>query len=425
MGRAGEIMPLLRHSEDPRLQSFIVNWLSPLGADSRTIAAELERLLATGRPTPAEGQQLMDAILFHPETSMRRAMILALGTFGTEGLSPGEREPLIGKLLDLYNSDPDAGIHGAVAWTLRQWKRQQALKERDAALLKVKDWGHRRWYVNSQGQTFAVIEGPVAFRMGSPPTEPERYASEILHRRIIPHRFAIAAHEVTIQEYRAFVTHTPGGRHANPEQFSSDLDGPRNDVNWYQAAAYCNWLSRKEKLPECYEPNEQGEYGEGMRIKADALKLPGYRLPTDAEWEYACRAGAATSGYYGHSIDLLYAYAQYQNNSKERAWTCGSLLPNDLGLSDMLGNVWEWGQDRDLPYGTSGDSFIDDKINNIEYINDRDLRLRWGGSYTNLPMNVRSAGRSRIAPSNRSVHNGFRTCRTYYPSKEDSQAGAH
>ena len=51
----------------------------------------------------------MDAILFHPETSMRRALILALGTYGTEGLSPGEREPLIGKLLDLYRNDPDAG----------------------------------------------------------------------------------------------------------------------------------------------------------------------------------------------------------------------------------------------------------------------------------------------------------------------------
>ena len=72
----------------------------------------------------------MDAILFHPETSMRRALILALGTYGTEGLSPGEREPLTGKLLDLYRNDPDAGIHGAAEWTLRQWGQQEKLKER-------------------------------------------------------------------------------------------------------------------------------------------------------------------------------------------------------------------------------------------------------------------------------------------------------
>ena len=61
----------------------------------------------------------MDDILFHPETSIRRALILALGTYGTERLSPGEREPLIGKLLGLYRNDPDAGIHGAAEWTLR------------------------------------------------------------------------------------------------------------------------------------------------------------------------------------------------------------------------------------------------------------------------------------------------------------------
>ena len=119
---------------------------------------------------------MMDAILFHPETSQRRALILALGTYGTEGLSPGEREPLTGKLLDLYRNDPDAGIHGAAEWTLRQWKQQEKLKELDAELMKLKDRGERRWFVNSQGQTFAVIEGPVEFRMGSPPTEPERNA---------------------------------------------------------------------------------------------------------------------------------------------------------------------------------------------------------------------------------------------------------
>ena len=121
MGKAAEVMPLLRHSTDPRLRSFIVNWLSPLGADPGTIAAELDRLPATAKPTPAQGQQLMDAVLFHPQTSQRRALILALGTYGTDGLSSGEREPLTAKFLELYRNDPDSGIHGAAAWTLRQW----------------------------------------------------------------------------------------------------------------------------------------------------------------------------------------------------------------------------------------------------------------------------------------------------------------
>ena len=117
---------------------------------------------------------------------------------------------------------------------------------------------------------------------------------------------------------------------------------------WYIAADYCNWLSEQEGLPKdqwCYLPAEGGAYDEGMTIPADVLERTGYRLPTEAEWEYACRSGTVTSRYYGHSIDLLDAYARYQANSKEHAWPCGSLLPNDLGLFDMLGNVFEWVQD--------------------------------------------------------------------------------
>ena len=95
---------------------------------------------------------MMDAILFHPQTSMRRALILSLGQYSQEGLSPDERETLIARLRDLYKTDPDAGIHGATEWTLRQWGQQESLKELEAELMKVKDWGDRRWYLNGQGQ---------------------------------------------------------------------------------------------------------------------------------------------------------------------------------------------------------------------------------------------------------------------------------
>ena len=94
MGRVGEVVALLRHGADPRLRSFIVNWLNPLGGDPRPLAAELDRIVPVAKPTPAQGQSFIDAVLFQPETSMRRALILALGTYATEGLSPGERGPL-------------------------------------------------------------------------------------------------------------------------------------------------------------------------------------------------------------------------------------------------------------------------------------------------------------------------------------------
>jgi eukaryotic-like serine/threonine-protein kinase len=149
----------------------------------------------------------MDTILFHPETSQRRALILALGTYGPDGLSPGEREPLAVKLLAVYRDDPDAGVHGAAAWTLRQWGLKDKLVALDAELGKLKDPGGRRWYVNGQGQTFAVIAGPVEFRMGSPPDEPERAGGNDYspRRMAIPRRYAIAATEITIPQFQKFL----------------------------------------------------------------------------------------------------------------------------------------------------------------------------------------------------------------------------
>jgi formylglycine-generating enzyme required for sulfatase activity len=413
MGKAAEMMPLLCHTADPRVRSFIVNWLNPLGADPKTLAVLLNRLRPTAKPTPADVQQFTDAVLFQPELSQRRALILALGTYGTEVLSPGEREPLTAQLIDLYRNDPDSGIHGAAASTLRQWKQQEKLEEMDVQLMKQKDRGDRRWFVNSQGQTFAIIEGPVEFRMGSPPSEPDQY-SEIPHRRVIPRRFAIAAFEVSVEQYQVFVKENPGVGPVQNNRYSPDPKGPMNNVSWCDAAAYCNWLSRQEGLPECYEPNKGGKYAAGMKIKPDALRLSGYRLPTEAEWEYACRAGAGTSRYYGASQDLLGRYAWSYETSRNHAWPCGSLLPNELGLFDMLGNLWEWCQDlyQTRQVDTSGNVYED--INIHIYIDQSEPRVLRGGAYNHPPAGARSSNRGWNAPEDRYSHDGFRPSRTYH-----------
>jgi serine/threonine protein kinase/formylglycine-generating enzyme required for sulfatase activity len=420
MGRAAEIMPLLRHSTDPRLRSFLVNWLSPLGADPRVIAAELQRLPATAKPTPTQGQQFMDAVLFHPEVSERRALILALGTYGTELLSPGEREPLVSRLLDQYQTDPDAGIHGAAEWTLRQWNRGDDLAKADEQLGELKDRGHRRWYVNGQGQAFAIIEGPVEFLMGSPPGEPDREGPiEDRHRRNIPRRFAIAAKEVTVDQFQRFLRENPGYSFDSnlSRKYNPDPGGPRGAVSWYMAVHYCNWLSRKEGLGQeelCYLPKDEKDYEHGVTIPGDVLERRGYRLPTEAEWEYACRAGALTSRYYGDSPGLLGRYARHAANSQDHAWTCGGLLPNDLGLFDSLGNVFEWCQDQAYYYRPGGNGTIIDNGYISSDININNNLLLRGGAFAFPPASVRSADRYWNLPTYRGNNSGFRPTRTYH-----------
>ena len=425
LGKADSVWPLLRHSADPRLRSFIVNWLNPLGADPHAVAAELDRIDPNTRPNPEPGQPAMDAVFFHPETSQRRALILALGTYGTEGLSPGEREPLAAKLLAVYRDDPDAGVHGAAAWTLRQWGLKDKLVALDAELARLREPGGRRWYVNGQGQTFAVIAGPVEFRMGSPADEPERVGGNYdqePRRMTIPRRYAIAATEVTISQFQTFLKVSaisiprynlqPGFL----AKFSQDPDGPWVAPDWYTAAHYCNWLSQQEGLPKeqwCYEPAGEGGYAEGMMIPANVLLRTGYRLPTNAEWEYACRSGTITSRYYGASTDLLSLYARWQGNSREHAWACGSLLPNELGLFDMLGNQYEWVNDKEGVSRAGRHGSQCDNINTLESISDKSPRILRGGAFSSRPAVVRSANRLRSAPGVRLTDGGIRPSRTY------------
>jgi formylglycine-generating enzyme required for sulfatase activity len=180
-------------------------------------------------------------------------------------------------------------------------------------------------------------------------------------------------------------------------------------------------LSEQEKVPKdqwCYEPNAQGEYVEGMKVKPNYRSLSGYRLPTDAEWEYACRAGALTAWAHGSDEALLGHYAWYLLNSsstisnqpiyqlgasKQRMHSVGSLKPNALGLFDMHGNAFQWCQD--VP-GEKGNTDIED-VKNIN------LRVLRGGSFNLGARYVRSASRLGSNPVGRGSAFGFRVARTY------------
>ena len=217
---------------------------------------------------------------------------------------------------------------------------------------------------------------------------------------------------MTVEQYQRFLKENPKIAQTEINQYSPEKTGPMDRISWYEAAAYCNWLSRRERLEECYEPNTEGEYAEGMKIVAASLSRPGYRLPTEAEWEYACRGGATTSRHYGGSLELLGKYAWFVQNSREHTWACGQLQPNDLGLFDVLGNVFEWCQDPHGEYAPGEDNGGISNIDKSQLINGIDPRLLRGGSFVYQAALVRSAGRVWSVPSVRNSYYGLRPART-------------
>jgi formylglycine-generating enzyme required for sulfatase activity len=454
MHQAEQAWPVLQHRPDPRVRSYLVHRLGPLGADA---AALVQRLDA------------------EPDITVRRALLLSLGEFGEKDLPPEARPALLPKLQTIYRTAVDPRLHASAEWLLRTWKqeawlqqvndewaedkaqRQRRLQSIEQLITKDKEKAPLQWYVNGQGQTMVVIPGPVEFRMGSPATEAGWNADERPHQRRIGRTFAVAAKPVTVKEFRRFLRDSQleawfaasGQAAALMEKYSPDEEGPIILVDWWRAAAYCNWLSAREGLPPdqwCYETNARRLAHEQVSasvtlvlphhplgaaastsfflmrrqpqvtaLRKGYLRLGGYRLPTEAEWEYACRAGAQTSRYYGETEELLPQYGWYNKNSGERSRPVGLKKPNDLGLFDMHGNVWSWCQEsyRDYPAPNDGEP-IEDKEDNL-MIDPSVSRLLRGGSFNNRAVLVRSALRDRGVPAFRGDLIGFRPARTFTP----------
>jgi serine/threonine protein kinase/formylglycine-generating enzyme required for sulfatase activity len=393
--QAERIWPLFRQGSDPRLRTYLFHRLGSVGVDPETLIRQLE---------------------VEPDVGARRALLLSLGEFADYKLAAKKRQQLATKLLHTYRDDPDPGVHAAVDWLLRRrWGQGAELQKIDRELAG-QPAGPRQWLVNGQGQTLAVVRGPVEFQMGSPAHEPDRQAEETLHRKRIPRSFAIGTKEVTVKQFREFLQANPGIRHdwVSTKKHSPDPDGPMLGLTWFEAAQYCRWLSEQEGIAEeqmCYPPLP--EIKPGMQLPADYLSRTGYRLPTEAEWEYACRAGMATSRHYGAADDLLGHYAWYARNSNDRAGPVGSKKPNEFGLFDVYGNAWEWCQDGDSPYPPDGAGPVIEDREQTKAVTEAERRVLRGGAFVSAAPQARSASRYAFQPGVPLIHAGVRVARTY------------
>ena len=240
-------------------------------------------------------------------------------------------------------------------------------------------------------QTIALAEGvdmtfawipPGTFLMGSPAEEPERWEDETLHEVTLPQGFYLGIHAVTQAQWQAVMGDNPSRFKGRKRQ---DKNRPVENVSWEDCQAFCTKLSESD----------------GKR----------YVLPSEAEWEYACRAGTTTPFHFGETLTTdqanyngNYPYNKgAQGEYRKRTTSVGSFPPNAWGLFDMHGNVWEWCQDVYRPYGESNTK------NTLEAGNiDETARVLRGGSWFGNARNCRAAIRNRYAPGYRYIGNGFR-----------------
>jgi formylglycine-generating enzyme required for sulfatase activity len=413
LGKVEVLGPLLHRGDDPRLRTRLIHALA---------RSEILKDIALARLAAPRGDV---------DPGERQALLMALAEADSDAIGAAARGVGAGLAASIYSNEPDGGIHSAARLLLRRWHRDDLIDQADKQFPRTVNpdkTPDRGWFVSPGGQTFVVLRGPLTFRMGSPAHEADRFDNEALHTRRIGRSLAVATTEVTDAQFRKFrPNHDPEPR------YGTEPDGPAHQLTWFDWIRYCNWLSREEKLEPCYpdpvpvknEPdpvpvkNEKVKYE--VLLPDDVTARNGYRLPTEAEWEFICRAGTTTSRFFGTSDELLPRYAWTWLNSSNRTHPVASLLPNPLGLFDTLGNAWEWCQEGTpekaivhtppYPRGTGADPAPDLPPGELVK-HDETRRVLRGGAYPYSPSDARSAKRYDQKASNDEPTFGLRVVRT-------------
>ena len=230
------------------------------------------------------------------------------------------------------------------------------------------------------------------FFMGSAADDAQAYDSEKPQHDVTVSGFAIGRYAVTRELYREVVKDSP----RQWEEGQDDAGLPANDVTWFDAVTFCNQLSERQGLTTCYRIDDTN-----VSWHRDAN---GYRLPTEAEWEYAARAGTQTRWFCGDEPTELAPYAWFDEGVRRRPHSVCKKMPNPWGLYDMAGNVYEWCWDWYREYDAVPVTDPSGPANGVR-------RVLRGGTYMRGVRNLWSANRLRLGPEDRDVGIGFRVVR--------------
>ncbi|MBC7818699.1 MAG: formylglycine-generating enzyme family protein [Planctomycetaceae bacterium] len=385
---------------------------------------------------PADLSHVREFLATTTDEPLRSAVCVAIGRF-PKPTNP-DSDATIAVLKDLFAAATDGGSHSAIDWTLRQWgvplpdvaQRNPHTPREEASTPKGKGSAPattvastpgdaptavsntmtgvttgKHWYVNSVGMTF------VAIPLGKHDLCAPKYRDVPFEDPIAEVEFTRAVflsnRELTVAQFAEFVSDPKTPLAEKPEEWNEKWgrqvqevsptgDTPVQQISWIDSVQYCNWLSRKEGLTPCYEKVERVQKVEwSCNFEAD-----GYRLPTTAEWEVACRAATQTSWFCGTHEAQLTAFAVCLSNSNSRTLPTGTMLPNALGLFDIHGNVFEWCHDWHEPSPQGG--------KNPEGPTTGSERVLRGGSWYGAAQDAASAKRFMNRPDYRDNSVGMR-----------------
>lgn len=239
-------------------------------------------------------------------------------------------------------------------------------------------------YPEGSTEEMVFVQGGT-FLMGSN----EHYNVKFIHS-VTVNDFYIGKYEVTQKEWKVVMGNNPSIWKGN--------DLPIEMVSWYDVVEFCNRKSDKEGLTRCYT-------GSGNNIICN-FNANGYRLPTEAEWEYAARGGSKSKGYKYSGSNTVNEVAWYRSNSGNRTHQVGKKQENELGIYDMSGNVWELCYDW-----FDHDYYKKSPKNNPQGASSSKNRVARGGSWYTTYRTCLVANRARGKPDSRSYNIGFRLSR--------------
>ncbi len=332
-----------------------------------------------------------------------------LTTYGDDNWTQGETNTT-----NLLVTPPDVGLFYVLVRSILQigpssdCNYAHAVPPNGITDLDVTGWPAKVFTVRVLPEYMVRIE-PGHFQMGSPTTEPGRYVNETQHGVTITRPFYISKNEVTQAQWSDVMNW-------NASQFVNPLN-PVERVTWFDCVLFCNYLSESESLELAYTITDRDETSVPPHITAATVtwdqSANGYRLPTEAEWEYACRAGSTTAFCNGPITatgepcaddPILSSVAWYCSNSGGTPREIGQLDPNAWGLRDVHGNVLEWCWDR---YGDYPDYEVSDPAGPPSGFS----RVYRGGSWASTAVSSRAALRYPNGPSYFSSYTGLRLAR--------------